>query len=92
MAGYSAKLIRLLRNIYSSAHFKLRRNNRTFQNFNINEGVLQGELLSPLLFLNVIADLETFLRENKCEGTNIDGLMDIPLLLYADDFAGLVSC
>lgn len=89
--GPSAKMVRLLKNIYSTAHLKLQVNGQLSKEFKINEGVLQGELLSPLLFIIFIADLEKFLRENDCEGTNIDGYMDILLLLYADDLVIMAS-
>ncbi|XP_046597851.1 uncharacterized protein LOC124294787 [Neodiprion lecontei] len=90
-AGCSAKLVRLLRNIYNSANFKLKVNGEISREFEISEGVLQGELLSPLLFLIFIADLEKFLRKQGCAGTNIDGVQDILLLLYADDLVILAS-
>lgn len=65
--GPSAKMVRLLRNIYNTAHLKLLINGMLSKNFKINEGVLQGELLSPLLFIIFIADLEKFLRQHGCE-------------------------
>ncbi|CAG5082984.1 Similar to X-element\ORF2: Probable RNA-directed DNA polymerase from transposon X-element (Drosophila melanogaster), partial [Cotesia congregata] len=74
-----------------SAHLRLKVNGQLSQDFNINEGVLQGELLSPLLFLIFTADLESFLRDNNCEGTNIDGVTDILLLLYVDDLVILAA-
>lgn len=57
--------------------------------FNITEEVLQGEILSPLLFLSFIADVENFLRANGCLGINIDGFHDVLILMYAND---LVIC
>lgn len=60
-------------------------NGKLSHNFQINEGVLRGKLFIPLLLLTFIADLEMFMRENGCMGTNIDSYVDILLLLYADD-------
>ncbi|CAG5090720.1 Similar to pol: Retrovirus-related Pol polyprotein from type-2 retrotransposable element R2DM (Drosophila melanogaster) [Cotesia congregata] len=89
--GRSTKIVRLLRNIYNSATLKLRINRLLSKDFKINEGVLQEELLSPLLFIIFIADLEPFMRNNECEGVNIDGYTDVLLLLYADDLVIMAS-
>ncbi|XP_046603581.1 uncharacterized protein LOC124297043 [Neodiprion virginianus] len=73
--------------MYSSATFKIQSNGRTTKNFNVAEGVLQGEILSPLLFILFISDLEDFFRDNGSIDINIDGKCDILSLLYADDLA-----
>lgn len=85
--GVSAKLVRLLRKMYSFATFKVQSNGITSKEFEVGEGVLQGEILSPLLFILFISDLEEFFRNNGCLGINIDGRNDILSLLYADDLA-----
>ena len=46
--------------------------------------MLQGEILSPLLFVLFISDFENFLRRENLESVNINGLIDLLLLLYAE--------
>lgn len=84
-------MVRLLRNIYNTAAFSVKSNNEVTRKLWSSEGVLQREILSPLLFVLFIVDLEDFRRENGCEGINIDGIIDLLLLLYADDLAILSS-
>lgn len=83
--GLSVKVIQILKNIYDSASFCVKSNNKLTRDFSSAEGVLQGEILSPLLFVLYITDLETIYREHSCEGININGTSDILVLLYADD-------
>ncbi|BES89746.1 Reverse transcriptase (RNA-dependent DNA polymerase) [Nesidiocoris tenuis] len=52
---------------------------------NLTEGVLQGEILSPLLFALFLADVEDYFRANNCSGLDVNGRRDTLLLLYADD-------
>ena len=51
----------------------------------VTRGVLQGEILSPILFALFLSDIETFLRERGCRGVSIDSSSEILLLAYADD-------
>lgn len=51
----------------------------------VTEGVLQGETLSPLLFILYIADIEKYFRQSGHREVNIDGVTDVIMLLYADD-------
>ena len=57
----------------------------------MTEGVLQGESLSPLIFILFLSDFEKFLRSANLEGININGLIDLLLLLYADDAVALAN-
>ena len=87
--GVSDKFIRLLKYVYDNATFRVKINNDFSKNFDISEGVLQGEVLSPLLFILFISDFENFLRSRGLEGVDIDGYID--LLLYADDAVVLAA-
>lgn len=89
--GVSLKFIRILKNLYDSAFFRVRVNNKYSKEIRVTEGVLQGESLSPLIFILFISDFEKFLRAEKLEGVNIDGMIDLLLLLYADDAVALTN-
>ncbi|KAL3283074.1 hypothetical protein HHI36_006231, partial [Cryptolaemus montrouzieri] len=61
------------------------------RSFDIFQGVLQGETLSPLLFALFISDIKKFFRNRAITGVNIDGLHDIIMLLYVDDLVFLAD-
>lgn len=83
--GISGNMISILKNLYDFATVRVKTFDGITNSFDVSEGVLQGETLSPLLFSLFIADIESFFRERGCNGANIDGYNDCLLLLYADD-------
>lgn len=83
--GLSTNLVLLLKNLYDGASACVRVEGELSDSFGVTEGVLQGETLSPLLFILYLADIEQFLRTRGLEGVNVDGVNDIMLLMYADD-------
>lgn len=83
--GVSPKFIRILKELYDKAALRVRVGGDLSSRIEVTEGVLQGEILSPLLFLLYLADIEKELRRAGVEGINIDGTHDLLLLLYADD-------
>lgn len=83
--GCSAKLVRILGNLYNRANFRVQVNGVLSDNVQVTEGVLQGEVLSPLLFSLYISDLENYLREHGLEGCSVNATTDILILFFADD-------
>jgi len=88
--GVSAKFIRWLRNLYQTSNMKIRlQGNNLSSPIDITEGVLQGEVLSPLLFNIYISEVETILKEAEGIGVNISSTEQIHMLAYADDMVVL---
>ena len=85
--GVSGKMLRVIRNLYELAHFSVRTSAGHSQKAAVSEGVLQGEILSPLLFTLFVSDMETFFRSQGAHGLSITEKEDVILLMYADDAA-----
>lgn len=83
--GVSAKTVRILKKLYDNASLKVKTNDEFAENIEITEGVMQGEILSPLLFILFISDIEQYFRDKGFMGIPITHLVDLLILLYADD-------
>lgn len=91
--GISGTIIRTVQAIYEKANIQLKINGENSKPFEVTEGVLQGDKLSPTLFIVYIADLIDFLDSKGIQGINI-GLNCLRTLLFADDavfFAGSIK-
>ncbi len=64
--GISGQFIMTLSSLYDKATMQVKSAGNLSKTYAINKGVLQGELLSPLLFALFLADLEDFLRGRGC--------------------------
>ena len=68
--------------MYDNATLCIKTQNGLTDSVNINKGVLQGEILSPLLFSLFISDLEAFFIAHGCRGVSIDHLHEVIILAY----------
>ena len=88
--GVSAKYIRWLKILYENSKMRIRlQGNSLSSEIAITEGVLQGEVLSPLLFNLYISEVQTVLENSGGIGANIDTSSQIHMLAYADDMVVL---
>lgn len=87
--GFSNKLIKILISFYSQAYTCIKNNQGSTEFIKITRGVLQGEILSPLLFLLYICDMEDFFYKKDCRGISINHDIEIMMLGYADDYVML---
>lgn len=83
--GLSSKLVRILASLYRKARVSVMVGDRETDPISIQNGVLQGDCLSPLLFALFIYDLESFLSSKGVDGIGMGHLWRIICLLFADD-------
>ncbi|XP_011299809.1 RNA-directed DNA polymerase from mobile element jockey-like [Fopius arisanus] len=87
----SPKIVKILKSLYDGANIRVKAGGLLSGEVPVTAGVLQGESLSPLLFILFITDLEKYLRNCGFHGVNINGRDDVLLLLYADDLVILTD-
>ncbi|UYV71222.1 hypothetical protein LAZ67_8002258 [Cordylochernes scorpioides] len=85
--GISNKFVMLIKNFYKEAKITIRWKGQYSSNVKINSGVLQGESLSPLLFILYMADLIELYNNSALTGFHLPDFGVLHLLLYADDIA-----
>ncbi|CAG7833269.1 unnamed protein product, partial [Allacma fusca] len=89
--GVSAKIINVMRSIYSKAKMCVRAVDYKSLFYDISMGVLQGEILSPLLFALYISDLDEYMDSNACSKVGLGGRVGINNLYFADDTVTLAD-
>ncbi|CAG5100696.1 Similar to LINE-1 retrotransposable element ORF2 protein (Homo sapiens) [Cotesia congregata] len=83
--GVSEKMIKVIQNLYAKTKMRVRVNGDFSNPVDVTTGVLQGEILSPLLFVIYISDIVSFFRRRDHSGIQLTNKVDLPILLYADD-------
>ena len=83
-AGITGKLLRIIRSLYTDIRACIKSTGQISEEFPGYTGLLQGEVLSPLLFTMYINDLERqFITEN-CPSVELKKL-NLFVLMFADD-------
>ena len=72
--GIDGKFFQLIRSIYSEVKLCVKHMHKFSDIYDCQVGLLQGEILSPILFSLFINDLETYLQFNSVEGFNFEQL------------------
>ncbi|UYV78989.1 hypothetical protein LAZ67_17000562 [Cordylochernes scorpioides] len=85
LVGLSGRFIKLIQNYYAQMMAAVRWNGSFTEFIKIQSGVLQGEPLSPYLFIIFINDLVATLDDSDLPGIYLPGHGTIHLLLFADD-------
>ena len=96
--GMSGRVLLIIQNVYKRAKLSVRLNGTLSQSFTSNIGVLQGEILSPILFAFFLNDFEPYLAQQypgasvdpdknakNIKDEELDTFLKLYVLLYADD-------
>lgn len=83
--GISTKFIKVVVEFFAHASVKVKTHTGVTNAMKVTRGVLQGDVLSPLLFSLFISDFEVFCRKRHLAGINVDNQVDVLALFYADD-------
>lgn len=89
--GMSSKFLRILAGFYNQATIQVKAKDGLSEQVDVSEGVLQGEILSPLLFILYLGDIVKFFAERGAVGVSLNAIRDLLLLLYADDLVILAN-
>ena len=89
--GINGRFFNVIRNIYANDRACVKLNGKRSESFNIDIGVRQGCILSPLLFNIFLCDLAKSLQEIKCPAIgNINSLFWADdLVMFSDSEIGL---
>ena len=85
-SGIDGKLLKLIRSMYQKVKLRVKGLNSLTNLLDCDVGLLQGEIMSPILFSIFLNDLEMQLSDNDNDGITIDQ-RSLYLLLFADDAA-----
>lgn len=85
--GLEKKIFSILKDLYGKANIAVKGREGISVPVRVRGGVLQGEVMSPILFCLFIADFKSFLIQEGVRGVSVDHLTEILLLAYADDIA-----
>uniref|UniRef100_A0A0A9Y9Q5 RNA-directed DNA polymerase from mobile element jockey n=2 Tax=Lygus hesperus TaxID=30085 RepID=A0A0A9Y9Q5_LYGHE len=83
--GISARFINILKKIYDQAKFTVKVGSDISKEYQLEGGILQGDVLSPVLFALFVSDFESFLRSKGVVGIKLNERIDVTCLFYADD-------
>ncbi|UYV81756.1 ADCY8 [Cordylochernes scorpioides] len=83
--GLNHRFVNLIKRYYEDMTAAVRWNNSITEFIEIRSGVLQGDPLSPYLFLLFINDLIKIFDDSGLSGIYLPNFGNIHLLLYADD-------
>lgn len=84
MEGFGGKLLRIIKSLYKNVRACVKHKGTFTETFRISAGVLQGEILSPLLFSMYLNDFERYFINSNCTSIELQ-MINMFLIMYADD-------
>lgn len=88
--GINGKFMRIVAKMYDQAKLTINVNDQLSESIKVTKGVLQGDVLSPLLYTLYTSDMRSFFVEKGHRGVKVDDT-NILLTTFADDTAIFAS-
>ena len=82
--GINGKVLEIIKTLYLEDTASIKVGDTYSPPFKTNRGVRQGWVLSPLLFVLFLSDLQEILDDSK-DNVKLDGETEISCLMWADD-------
>ena len=82
--GITGNIFSVIKSLYSHIKVCVKHNGQLTDYFNSTSGLLQGEVMSPILFSLYVNDFEIHFVHENCPSVDIQ-LINLFLLMYADD-------
>ena len=82
--GIHGKMFGIIKSLYENVKSCIKHNGFLTQHFTTTSGLLQGEIMSPILFSLYVNDFEMYFLSQNCPSIELQ-LINIFLLMYADD-------
>lgn len=77
-------MFRIIKSLYKNVRACVKHKDIFTETFRISSGVLQGEILSPLLFSMYLNDFERYFINSNCISIELQ-MINLFLIMYADD-------
>ena len=82
--GLNGKILRVVKDMYTKVKSCVRKGNSYSDFFDNYIGLMQGEIISPIMFALFLEDLELSLHDTNSTGVEFEDLM-LVILYFADD-------
>ena len=82
--GIDGKMLQIIKSLYNNIKICIKHDGNLSNHFSSNSGLLQGEIMSPILYSLYVNDFEMSFIKDGCQSIDIQ-LINLFLLMYADD-------
>ena len=82
--GISGKMLKIIKSLYDNIKMCIKFDGNLSHHFSSSSGLLQGEVMSPILYSLYVNDFEMSFIKGGCQSIDIQ-MINLFILMYADD-------
>lgn len=82
--GIDGKMLKIIKSLYSNLKICIKHDGNLSNFFSSTSGLLQGEVMSPILYSLYVNDPEMSFIKDGCQAIDIQ-FINLFILMYADD-------